>query len=204
MTGTVLDPDGKPVAGATVRTVARAGDDNRHPFAQALQGMVVEPITYTSVQTAADGTFRIEHAAKGDYRLLAEHFAFAGGSAVAEVGGSGVVKVAPIALAAGCQLRGAVLRSARPVPGAVVVLQSPPDPRGKGLAHVAVYHEVIADGDGRFQLPRVPAGEYQLAAREAGDPLATANQLNASRRTVQLQVSATGAAQIVDIVLPKQ
>jgi hypothetical protein len=192
--GTVTTPNGEPVAGATVRTAARE-DDNQHPFLKQLGQLFVVPVTPTAAQTADDGSFRLTHVAPGSYVVRAAHGDWADARIEVTVKGKGEQKLAALKLEPGGVLAGAVERSGKRLADVVVVLQSPPEPRKGAIDFRAVRVEVRTDAEGRFTLPRVPFGAYELAAHEGGEPLAQALQLSSSKRTVELKAQPGGGPQ---------
>jgi len=182
--GSVVGKDGKPLAGAVVRTrngnLAHAG-----PMAAILANMVVDPTTATSATTAADGTFRLERLARGKYQLVVEHPEFVPAEVDAEVTGDDPKKVPAVQLQDGVLITGRVLRGGQPVPGVDVMFQSEDASELKDPAQAMRIktYKLKTDDKGDFRLPaRVPVGKgYVLMAAEPGAPLEQASQFQASR-----------------------
>jgi protocatechuate 3,4-dioxygenase beta subunit len=74
--GVVTDPAGKPMANVDVTTGIGGTLADSNPLAQLLQAMLVRTTTDATVRTAATGSFRFEHVAAGEYRIVARHAAF--------------------------------------------------------------------------------------------------------------------------------
>src|SRR5688572_14693315 len=116
VTGVVTAPDGKPLADAEVSTESPMGGRNANPFVKLFANLMAPPTTTAArVRTGADGTFRIEHVARGNYRLVAVHEAFAPASCEFSVDAEGTHKAPPLALVAGAMVEGNVTRLGKPV-----------------------------------------------------------------------------------------
>lgn len=172
--GRVLTPEGKPLAGAVVRSGLPDRLRNENPFFQIFDQQNFTPQTFTSTQTGADGSYRLEHVAPGDYDLVAEHAAFAASKRRVKVGEKASQNVAALMLEHGRVLSGIVRRKGLAVPGAVVVLSVAPAKLKDGSKTVQdviqVYLEVRADDSGVFRFDRLPFGEYKLSAFDSANP----------------------------------
>lgn len=203
--GVVTRPDGKPLADAEVHTEDAALAANRHPFLQMLQTMFASTTTATQGRTDAEGRYRLDHLAPGDYCIVASHFAFAPASQALKVGEAAKVKLPALALPEGAQVVGTVTRGGKPVAGAEVVFTSMVDtPSTNKLDVVEVHHSVLTDAAGKFRLPaRVPLGKrYSISASDETTPLGKAGQMTATKRPVV--VKAGMQEQVENVALPKQ
>jgi len=139
--------------------------------------------------------------ARGEYRITAQHAAFAPGNCDVQVKSKAATTAATIKTVDGTILTGLVTLKNKPLPLAVVVLHSVSKTvRGK-LDHIDLYLTVTSNQDGQFAFPRVAPGTYQLSAHEPGDPLARAMQQANSMRKIQLQLQANDQAQSEIIAL---
>lgn len=206
LTGLVNGPDGKPMADVEVGTEVGGTLGSQHAFAQLMRAMFARTTTAAVTKTAADGTFRIDHVAPGEYRVVARHFAFAPGEVPLVVDASAAKQAVPkLELVRGALLTGTVSRGGRPVDGAEVVLESVAGTaRPGGLPQVAVRLTAVTDAAGVYRMPvRVPLGaSFQLSASENGAPLDKAAQVHASKRVVAAKNDAQ--AQVEDLQLPKR
>ena len=201
--GTVTSPDGAPVAGAVVRTLAR-DDDNQHPFARTVTQMFVVPVTAATARTADDGTFRIDHVAPGDYVVRASHGDWADARREVRAKAKGEQKLGKLVLQPGVVVAGAVQRDGKRVADAVVVcLRSPEEPVQGQLPFQEVRLEVRTDAEGAFVLPRVAPGSYRLLAHQGGDPIEQARQMGASGRTIEVLPQPDGKPQHELLLLAK-
>jgi hypothetical protein len=147
ISGTVLDPDGQPVAGVEILASGPSG---------------------RAAHTGADGRFRIDDLPAGDYTVFAtppENSPFLGGRVVdGHIGAEGEegtvytlndgdAIVVDIALARGRTLTGRVV-VARPAPIEVIAIGP-----GSGGARV--------DANGNFTINGLVSGAYQLLVRDA-------------------------------------
>ena len=199
--GTVTTPDGRPLADAEVRTEPRV-PAGAEPLTLLLGQLVADLTTAARTRTGADGAFRLEHVGRGDYRVIAQHMAFAGAEQTLTVDGDAARKVPALALFEGTVVTGRVTRAAVPVAGAEVVLVSDEGPSVKGKpAPATVRFTATSDAEGRYRMPaRVQlGGRFVLSASENLPPLDRTLQTEASRRVV---VTREPNAQSEDLSLP--
>ena len=84
-----------------------------------------------------------------------------------------------------------------------MVLQSCAKPAAAKIPHLEVYLTTTTDQDGKFRLPCVVPGKYQLAAHEPGEPIAVAMQQAKSMRVIEVVLQGSGDTQAEMIVLPR-
>jgi RNA polymerase sigma factor (sigma-70 family) len=183
--GQVLDPEGRPVAGARV-TVSAEG----HP----LQTSPGEGATQVS---GADGTFRLEGLAPGRYVATALDDRWAGAfSSPLPLQPGGLFRVTLRLTAGGETLHGQILDDGGgPIPGARVQAEL-----GYPFMNVGPRrHETAADAQGRYRL-RLPPREYVLKARAPGYAAAetTVALTRPLRRDLRLLPAARLTGQVVD------
>ncbi|HEX6813435.1 MAG TPA: carboxypeptidase-like regulatory domain-containing protein [Planctomycetota bacterium] len=199
--GVVVDPQGKPMANVDVTTGVGGPLADSNPFAQLLQTMLVRTTTDATVRTAADGSFRFEHVAAGEYRIVARHAAFPRAQLALTVAGDGRTDV-PIAFEPGVVVTGTVTRDGKPVEGFEVLLQNElatvPDLK-LGLTPVRLV--ALTDEKGTYRLPEpVPlSGTYAIMASDPRVLKDRAAQIKATRRVTTLKA---GTEQVEDLQLP--
>jgi uncharacterized GH25 family protein len=206
--GRVLTPDGKPLAGALVRSGLPDRLRNENLFFQIFDQQNFTPQTFTSTQTGADGSYRLEHIAPGTYDLVAEHEAFAASKVRVKVSDKASQKVAALTMENGRVLTGIVRRNGEAVPGAVVVLSVSPEKLKDGATTVQeaiqVYLEVRADESGVFRFARLPYGEYKLSAFASANPPERMHQQSKSQRDIVVKGDGNAAEQVEDLELPRK
>jgi protocatechuate 3,4-dioxygenase beta subunit len=146
--GRVIDPDGKPIAGVEVH-VATADQQ-----AYIRNGTEFEDRRNAAkVTTAADGSFSLP---PDDQAFTIVVLTDAG---YAEVGIADLLKAQQVRLAPWGRIEGVVMQGAKPLPKASVGASA-----AGNHQMPMVYHELrmTADEQGRFVLPRVPPGKYQV------------------------------------------
>jgi hypothetical protein len=173
--GVVLGRDGKPLAGALVRTLAPGAA--LHPaLAEAMRNVAPRLLDERSVRTEADGTWRLRHLAGGTYRVHVGHPDHCEGVVERVTVGGGTRRLGTIALAGGARVSGRALgRGGRPHANAIVTVQRMDDP-GEPDAQPRLWQTTSAD-DGVFALPhRLPVGRYRITAqvppKQGGNPFA--------------------------------
>ncbi|MFT7536239.1 MAG: hypothetical protein ACI85K_002193 [Hyphomicrobiaceae bacterium] len=200
--GVVAGPNGAALANAVDSTSSQDGR-NQHPFAVMMERMMVDPITITQTTTAADGSYRFANIARGKHRITARHVAYAPGDCDVTVTATRAHKAPTIRVPVGTALSGIVTLTNQRIPNAVVVLHSiAKNAKGK-FPHLDVYLTTTTDQEGRFELPRVVPGAYQLSAHEPGDPLAMAQQQAKSKHSVQVLAKPADETQTELIVLTR-
>jgi len=142
VTGKVVDGAGKPVGGAEVTVLAPVDRSEAFELDAAAR----------SVKTSADGTFRVDGAAAAGNVLTVDK---AGFSPARVAGVKGAALAAPIGLAAGVPVRGAVLKSDghSPAAGALVRLEGRVTTRW-----------VETGSDGTFAIAAAPRGAFTVVA----------------------------------------
>lgn len=186
ITGTVIDDQGQPVAGATVASDMNAGLAANTGIFEMFRAMIPEKHTSRNVKTDRQGRFRISKLSYADYMLRVSHPNYCEGSQVdikltqeGEVIDAGVIQ-----LLKGTLIEGITTVDGSPA-GQVKVVISIPAPTGQAVptaqpntpeAMAAAARRLfstksLSDGDGRFiMLKRVPPGTYKVtAARHSAD-----------------------------------
>jgi protocatechuate 3,4-dioxygenase beta subunit len=164
ISGRVVDPDGDPVAGASVRV-----DTGRFMMRTTAFPMMD--------RTAADGSFRIAEVTPGPIDLVADASGWQTGSVAGlELRGGEEKRGIEIRLEPAAILRGRVLApSGRPLPDAQVMVA--PEDRQRG------FHSATTDAEGRYELDSLPPG---LRTLEASHP-----DHGSARRQVEVRVGET-------------
>ncbi len=151
--GTVIGPDGSPIAGA--RVAARIVVENR-----AAAGADLHPPGADT--TEADGTFRIEGLDPGAYDLLAIDDEHAPARAASVPTGTNGAK---LQMGAAGEIRGTVRdESGKPVAAFSVVVSIPRGPLEK--EHVTT--RSFLDAEGRYAIEGLGSGDYELVAVALG------------------------------------
>jgi protocatechuate 3,4-dioxygenase beta subunit len=163
--GTVVDEQGRPLAGVTVRTLPNDFDEN--PFTKMFKDMIPFTITQTTVQTNANGEYSFRLLNSGTYQLKfihPEHYdvSLRNNEVVAGV----PLKVKQLVMQRGTQVSGVVRVDGVPAAQTKVTVTALPDPSQPGAALLSA--ESISDEQGNFVLPkRMPPGNYTvMAARQ--------------------------------------
>lgn len=162
LAGRVVDPRGRPVAGAGIFLAERL--PSRRSWEQALRG---EP----DAESGRDGSFSVDDLARGTpLHLLVK----ADGYIAAAVQGVRPPVAAPLVvrLEPAAMLRGRLLDEAGgPVSGARVQLTWQAvlagDPRERPVGE-AIERSAVSNAEGRFEIVEVPAGEVSLDVRAQG------------------------------------
>ena len=188
LAGLVLDPGGRPVAGARVL----AGTE---PATLGWVGRTA-PATITS----ADGRFRFEALDAGRVTLRVEKEDVGTASWSGRGLRAGTNHQLVLRLDAGAGLAGRVrLPDGRPAPGAVVYAEYPGQRRtffdGHGREHVA--SRAVAGADGAYTLRGLSPGVLRVTASRDGGPLR-------SRRHVSPTALAAGELKTLDLVVPRE
>tara|TARA_R110002072_G_scaffold228234_3_gene385044 strand:- start:15526 stop:17586 length:2061 start_codon:yes stop_codon:yes gene_type:complete len=186
ITGTVIDDQGQPVAGATVASDMNAGLAANTGIFEMFRSMIPEKHTTRNVKTDRQGRFRITKLSFADYMLRVSHPTYCEGSKInikltqeGEVVDAGVIQ-----LEKGTLVEGITTIDGNPA-GQVKVVISIPAPVGQpvptaqpntpeAMAEAArrlFSTKSLSDGDGRYvMLKRVPPGTYKVtAARHSTD-----------------------------------
>ncbi|HEB53687.1 MAG TPA: carboxypeptidase regulatory-like domain-containing protein [bacterium] len=207
ITGTVIDFNGKPVAGAVVSTDMNAGIAANTGLFEIFRSMIPEKHSTKQVRTNKQGVFRITKLAFADYMVRVSHPAYCEGhvSDITLDHEGQVVDAGVIQLEAGCIVEGTTTVDGVPTGQIKVVLSVPPDPNGyqptggqqtpeqkAAAARMLFSTNVLSDGSGHFRmLKRVPPGTYKVTAarQEANNPF---NQLIDMKQTERQVVIAPG------------
>ncbi len=184
LTGTIIDDRGQPVAGATVSTDMNGGIAADSGFFDWFRGMIPEKHTKTSVQTNAQGIFRITKLAFADYMVRAVHPDYCEESRInLKLENEGqVLDAGVIQLMRGAVVEGTTLVAGVPAGQVKVTLSLPMTAETLPVAttpgamsapqqpqRVMFNATVVSDGDGRFRLlKRVPPGTYKATASRPG------------------------------------
>lgn len=150
LAGTVVDGEGRPVAGAEVRLLS-------------------EGRLEASTRTSQAGAFQFLGLTAGGRDLLALAPGFAPERLAVPVRGAGESIPIVLVLRPGRVATGRVLdESERPVAGARVKLSRSRPSWWDPLSGEEDLYRAVTGADGRFELPQVPAGRYDLGVRAAG------------------------------------
>ena len=186
ITGTVIDDQGMPVAGATVASDMNAGLAADTGIFEMFRSMIPEKHTTRIVKTDKQGRFRITKLAFADYMLRVSHPSYCVGSKInikltqeGEVIDAGVIQ-----LEKGTLIEGITTVDGIPVGQVKVVIsipalakltvpnQQPNTPEAMAQARRRLFStKSLSNGDGYFiMLKRVPPGTYKVtAARHTAD-----------------------------------
>jgi RNA polymerase sigma factor (sigma-70 family) len=148
VSGRVLDPGGRPVAGAKIIAELAA-----EPFP-------VLDASRDGVTSGADGAFKFESLAAGSYRFVAFHDEYAPSTTPPlALDGTHPAERVEVRMTAGAVLRGVVVGDGgRPIPTALVRLT------GVGSISWRLSREAFTDAHGRFALRGLPARAVDVAA----------------------------------------
>lgn len=201
--GVVKGAQGKPLAGARVRTAAPPpkGFARNSGIEALFAQMRVDVLTSSEVLTDDKGEFRLRHLALGNYDLLVEHRDHCEHvqSNVAVVSGS--LEVPDVQLRRGARVRGRALDGDQGVAGVEITL-SRGDADEPGAA-TAIVWKATSDVDGNYELPhRLPPGRYRIRGMVPGssdDPFAKLTAMQRSERTVEVVEGADLVTQDVTV-----
>ncbi|MDB5388472.1 MAG: blaR1 3 [Planctomycetaceae bacterium] len=154
VTGTVVSPDGKPLAGVEVSGFSMA--DRK----------IADSRTFVETVTDANGRFRINLHQEGDggIWIVPKDFGIVEKYLARQRGDLGQVRVS-----AGIRVRGRVLDAKQmPATGIPVNISLSPMARHFGSLPIAgaVMRGAITDAQGQFTLDPLPAGEYRISPNE--------------------------------------
>lgn len=183
ITGTVIDNQGQPVAGATVTSDMNAGLAAGTGLFEIFGKMIPKKHTTRSVRTDAQGRFKINKLSFADYMIRVSHPKFCEGTAInikLEKEGQ-VLDAGVIELQLGCRVQG-VTTVGGVAAGQIKVVISMPSPAAGGPGAVQpgakmtpeqqreaakrlFSTHVLSDGNGNYSmLKRVPPGTYKITA----------------------------------------
>ncbi len=170
--GTVLGPEGTPLAGVEVETMPPGLIEV--PFIKDLQHLMTTEITKTKTRTDAKGEYTLKNLAAGKYQLKFTHpSSFVKYVPDAEVGDEQITDIEIVRLEKGTRVHGTVLVDGRPGVGVKVSISTTPDPNVPVAKQRRFSAEALSNAEGKFEFPRrVPPGNYTLrAGRTQGNPL---------------------------------
>lgn len=185
--GRVLAEDGRPLAGATVRSQPNGAAPDS-PIGKLLQDLP-DFRTRATGSSDADGSFELRDLAAGAYQLFVHHpDACATVVGDLSIPGGQTVTLPDVVLPRGALVEGRVTVDGRPPGQAKVILTSASSGgRAEGLRL-----EATTESDGNFRLPRrVPPGEYVLRAAVVEN---TEPETQIGRQLLQLQRSSTNVS----------
>jgi hypothetical protein len=221
----VHDPQGAPIAGATVRLQPWSDPATASPFGPGIR--VARAFRASAGATVfADGSADSEREAKTDtegravvqslpaaeWRLSATHPDHAAAAPQrCRTGASGAVEVAVALRAAGYFEVEVVDANGQPCPGQEVVCQAvlPDGSPDEAAADDAAARPVACDANGRCRLGPLPVGSYQLAlqrstsSRELGDTVMIVGQGNQDSLPGSEQRVALASAAVVQVRLQR-
>jgi uncharacterized GH25 family protein len=181
ITGTVIDDNGRPVAGATITTDMNGGFAADTGFFEIFRQFIPEKHSKASTKSDSQGRFRIAKLAFADYMVRIAHPDFCEGSALdlkLETEGQ-VVDVGTIQLSRGAIIEGVTtiggfaagqVKVSVQAPQTEVAPRAQPAPAGQAAPapRMMFSASVVSDNDGRFRLlKRVPPGVYDVTASRA-------------------------------------
>ena len=186
--GRVLAEDGRPLAGASVRTQPNGAAPDS-PIGQLLQGSLPDRRTLTEVRADSEGSFVLSDLAAGAYQLFLQH-SDACGLVVADlvVTAGQTTTVPDLVLPRGASIEGRVTVDGRPPGQAKVILTT----AATGGRNSGLRLETVTDPDGSYRLPRrVPPGEYVLRSAVVSN---AEPEAQIARQLLQLQRSSTNVS----------
>ncbi len=185
--GAVTDVRGQPVANVRVRTLPNHFEEN--PFTTMFKGIIPYKITQQSVNTDAQGRYRLALLTPGQYQLKFEHPRYYEVfSKNHEVADGSVTSVPAQSLETGTLLHGTVRVNGEPGSQVKITISSLPDTEG-GAAPRMFSCDAMTDNDGKFAMPkRIPPGRYQvMAARQMlSNPLLTIADFHKTKQEITL------------------
>lgn len=183
MRGRVVDSSGNPIQGAIVSSHDNEmGDDFLDPM---LAGLLSTNATERKTRSDRDGNFELKLLAPAEYQIMVVHpkYTRARVQSLRVVEGQ-QTDAGPIKMSAGGSVSGKVYDQAgRPVTRGFVQLISSSDP--------SLSFQARTDVEGRYVVPHVPAGTYELWATRntpdgGPDPFVTIAEQQGSRVTISV------------------
>lgn len=205
ISGTVVDSDGRPQAGAKV-SLAPVMDDNEIDVRWRGEGISAEPMA--TVETATDGRYALEVAPGRWWQLIVT----APGSTTVthrleplfEDREMPTVKLGPartVSLQRGVGIAGQLVTEGKqPVAGAEVWIDRPGDQNFKAFSRRDAASRTISDSAGRFEFADHAAGSYQVRARSEGFLVAESGRLEAPLDEPLVLVMRRGATLVGRVV----
>jgi uncharacterized GH25 family protein len=186
ISGTVIDDQGTPVAGATVTSDMNAGLAASTGIFEMFRSMIPEKHTTRTVKTNKQGRFRITKLSFADYMLRISHPSYCEGTKVnikltqeGEVIDAGVIQLQKGTLIEGITTIDGIPAGqvkvviSIPAPASPTVPNAQPNtPEAMAQARRRLFStKSLSNGDGHFvMLKRVPPGTYKItAARHSAD-----------------------------------
>jgi hypothetical protein len=194
--GVVHGADGKPLAGARVRTAAPTpaplGTGANAALAAMLTASLVMPQTLVTTTTAADGTYELRHLAAAAYEVHVEHRDFCEGWLTGLHAAAPRHDLATVQLRKGARIRGRALAGDQGIAGVEITLCT--------AADTAIW-KTTSDAEGHFELPhRVPPGAYRIFGTPTArndNPFAKLLEIRESERSVVVAEGADAVEQDV-------
>ncbi|HEU4417849.1 MAG TPA: carboxypeptidase-like regulatory domain-containing protein, partial [Planctomycetota bacterium] len=184
--GTVIDDQGKPVAGAAVTTDLNGGIAADSEIFRIFRDMMPEKHSKATGKTDAQGRFRINKLAYAEYMVRVSHPDYCEASVInlkleteGQIVDAGVIQLSP-----GATIEGVTMVGGQPSGQVKISLSSPVAdnvpagavPDAARTARALFNATAVSDGDGRFRLlKRVPPGTYKISASRVtnGNPFDT-------------------------------
>jgi len=181
--GRVIDADGRPVAGARVKTHDSEYTDD--PFIRSL-GEYPSRATEREVLTSREGEFEIRGLAPATYLIEVRHVDYASTTRRkinATEGGRS--ELGDLRMLSGATVRGRVNGpSGKGMDGGLVHLQTEP-----GMSDYGVTLSARTDAEGNYVFHHVPAGTYQIYAQRpaGGNPFQTSIDMKRTKDKITLR-----------------
>lgn len=196
ITGTVIDDNGNPVAGANVATLRNGMEGFASKIFGTLGGMIPEQHTTRSTKTDDQGRFRLEALSFADYMVVANHPDYCKGSmADLKLTTEGqVVDAGVLRLRKGAIVTGTATVDGKPTGQIEIKITTPQDvvaQAAKDKQPVDFFSaEARSDNTGTFRfLHRIPPGRYTVSASkpDPNNPFVTIVQMKQTSRELVIR-----------------
>lgn len=185
--GTVVDSTGKPVAGATVESLAADYQDN--PIVNIFSQLQPKRITESSRSTDSEGRFRLEKLTPASYQLRVSHPNYARGYFKGFDVTEGEKKnIGRLQLKAGVTVRGRCRVGAGVGVGVEITLSRTKELNGDA-SEIPVYEKLFSNEKGEWQSTRkLPEGIYEVQGSRVDlpNPLMKIVDIQQSKREVRV------------------